>query len=365
MLIIRAARSTFHPPVEAIMRHARTLLPALVLLLLAAPPAVRAQASDDPVVDQWTVPWEDTRPRDPYVAPDGRVWFVGQTGHYAGILDPGSGAFSKVDLPEGAGPHNLVVDANGAVWYAGNRVGHIGRIDPTTHEIETFPMPDEAARDPHTLVLDSSGDLWFTVQGGNFIGKLWRESGEVRLVEAPQAEGRGGRMGSSRPYGIVLDEQDRPWVALFNTNAIGTVDPETFELETYELPEGARPRRIGLTSDGLVWYVDYARGYLGRLDPSGGAVREWPLPSGSESRPYGMAVDADDRIWLVETGVQPNRFVGFDTETERFVSDVPLEGDGRNTVRHMYFHEPTNTVWFGSDVGTIGRAVLPPKKKVS
>ncbi len=344
------------------MRRATALLIA-ALGFATVPGAGTAQEDHDPKLTEWQVPWDDTRPRDPYVAPDGEVWFVGQTGHYAGVLDPGSGHIRRVDLPEGAGPHNIVVDAEGVPWYTGNRVGNIGRIDPRTHEVEVFPMPDERARDPHTLVFDAAGDLWFTVQGGNFIGKLWKETGEIRLVEAPRVPGRNGQPGSSRPYGIAMDSEDRPWVVLFNTNKIATVDPETFGLRTFDLPDpAARPRRIGITSDDIVWYVDYARGYLGRLDPATGAVREWAMPSGARARPYGMAVDGDDRIWFVETGVRPNRLVGFDPATEDFFSSVPVES-GAGTVRHMMFDEKTNTVWFGTDVGTVGRAVLPPRRR--
>ena len=135
---------------------------------------------NDPALEEWEVPWVESRPRDPYVAPDGRVWFVGQRSHYAAVLDPATGEFKKYDLPEGAGPHTVVVGTDGMVWYTGNRVGNIGRIDPATGEIEIFPMPDERARDPHTFAFDAAGDLWFTVQGGNFVGKFWRETGDVR-----------------------------------------------------------------------------------------------------------------------------------------------------------------------------------------
>ena len=346
----------------------RPTVPNLLVAFVAAVPALPlvAQTETDPALTEWDVPWEGTRPRDPYVAPDGRVWFVGQTGDYAGVLDPESGDFRKYDLGEGVGPHNLVVADDGMVWYTGNRQHHLGRLDPASGEIERFEVPHEAARDPHTLVFDSKGDMWFTVQGGNLIGKFWKETGEMRIVEAPQAPGRGGQMTSSRPYGIVIDSRDRPWIALFNSNKIATVDPETFELKTFELPdEGARPRRIGLTSDDTVWYVDYARGFLGRLDPESGAVKEYAMPGGPGSRPYGMAVDADDRVWFVETGAQPNRFVGFDPATEDFFSVSDIESGG-GTVRHMFFDADTNTIWFGADVNTIGRAVLPPaRKKVS
>jgi virginiamycin B lyase len=38
------------------------------------------------------------------------------------------------------------------------------------------------------------------------------------------------------------------------------------------------------------------------------------------SLPYAMTVDDADRLWFVETGVQPNRLVGFDPKTEHFIS---------------------------------------------
>ena len=83
-------------------------------------------------------------------------------------------------------------------------------------------------------------------------------------------------------------------------------------------------------------------------------MKEWALPGGKASLPYAMATDSQDRIWVAETS-NPNRLVGFDPKTERFfgVTAVP---SGGGTVRHMIFHEPTGSIWFGTDAGTIGRA---------
>jgi len=343
----------------------RTFVAVLLVEAALIPSLAWAQApasGDDPTLEEWEVPWADSRPRDPYVAPDGKVWFVGQTGDYAAYLDPETGTFERFALEDGTGPHNLIVDSDGMVWYAGNRVSHIGKLDPETGEITKFMMPDEAARDPHTLVFDEQGDLWFSVQGGNFVGHFAKAAGETQLVQAPQVEG--GRSRSSRPYGIKMDSRDRPWIALFNTNQIGMVDPATMEMRTYDLPEGARPRRLEVASDDIVWYVDYARGYLGRLDPETSKVTEYVAPSGEQSRPYGMAQDADGRIWFVETGVQPNLFVGFDPETEQFFSESPVDSGG-GSIRHMYFHEPTSSIWFGTDANTVGRALVPRKRPVS
>lgn len=327
-------------------RRAARVAPLAAAALLAG-----AGALSTVELREWTVPYAESRPRDPYVAPDGRVWFVGQRADYAAVLDPGTGAFRRYELPAGTGPHNLIVDTDGMVWYAGNRNAHIGRLDPATGQITRFPMPDTAARDPHTLVFDRAGDLWFTVQNGNFVGKLTKATGQVRLwrMTTPNA----------RPYGIVVDARNRPWFNLFGTNKLGTIDPETGTLREIDMPRtGARGRRIGLTSDGRVWYVDYAGGQLGRYDPATGAFREWPIPSGPVSMPYGMAVDDRDRIWFVETGVRPNRFVGFDPATEQFFSTTEIASGG-GAVRHMFFHAPAREIWFGTDANTVGRAKLP------
>ena len=325
----------------------------LALPLLTGTFQVDALAQQAVEIREWNVPWADSRPRDPYVDARGRVWFVGQTADYVAMLDPETGQFTRYDLEKGAGPHNLIVDKSGIVWYAGNTAAHIGRLDPTTKAIRKIAMPDAGARDPHTLIFDPKGDIWFTVQGGGYVGKLTVANGSVQLVKIPGS--------GTRPYGIIVDPQGRPWFNEFGTNKIGTVDPATMTLREYDLANaGARGRRIERTSDGALWYVDYARGFLGRLDPASGRVEEWAAPSGERSRPYAMIADERDRIWYVESGVVPNQLVGFDTKTRKVVSTTPIPSNGatRNTVRHMVYHAPTKSIWFGTDAGTLGRARL-------
>ncbi|HXF95130.1 MAG TPA: hypothetical protein VNI61_03400 [Gemmatimonadales bacterium] len=325
--------------------------PPLLLLLLGTAGAGLLADANPVDIKEWPVPWERTRPRDPYLAPDGKVWFVGQTGDYVAYLVPESGEFKRYELDRGTGPHNLIVDRQGTVWYAGNRAAHIGRLDPNDGTITKFPMPDTAVRDPHTLVFDGNGDIWFTAQGGNAVGKLTIASGTVRLVKVPTPR--------ARPYGIAVDSKNRPWIVLLGTNKLATVDPATLALREIELPRsGARPRRIAITPDDRIWYVDYAEGYVGRYDPTSGKVDEWRAPSGAESRPYAMASDDRGRIWFVETGPQPNKLVGFDPATAQFFSETAVPSGG-GTVRHMVFHRPTRAIWFGTDANTIGRAVIP------
>lgn len=321
--------------------------PSFLLAGLASAALALAAAE----IREWTVPWPNTRPRDPYVDAQGRVWFAGQRGDYVAVLDPRTGQFRRYDLPTGAAPHNVVVDADGIVWYTGNTQAYIGRLDPATGQVTRYPLPDSTLRDPHTLAFDPQGDLWFTVQAGNAVGKLDRRTGQIRILRIP--------IPNARPYGIVVDRQGRPWFNLFGTHLIGTIDPQTWQLRTYPLGDTlVRNRRIGLSSDGAVWFVDYARGRLGRLDPATGQVRLWTTPGGERSRPYAMAVDDRDRVWFVETGSRPNRLVGFDPRTEQFV-DITEVPSGGLVVRHMIYHAPTRSLWFGTDANTIGQARLP------
>ena len=312
-----------------------------------------AGAVDRPVqITEWTVPWEKTRPRDPYVAPDGRVFFVGQSGNYIAVLDPTNGQFKRFEIDPGTHPHNLIVDRQGMVWYAGNRNGMIGKLDPATGAITRYPMPDSAVRDPHTLIFDETGNsIWFTAQGANYVGRLDTRSGKIDAVKLATSR--------ARPYGIVVDRSGRPWFNTFGVAKIASIDPRTLEVREYDLPnDRARGRRIGLTSDGKVWYVDYSRGFLGRLDPSTGKIDEWQNPSGANAMPYAMAVDDRDRVWYVETGVQPNRLIGFDAKKGEVVSVTPIAQSGGLTVRHMVYHAPTKSIWFGTDAGTIARAKI-------
>ena len=316
------------------------LLPALLAFTAAAPLAVQ----------EWKVPWESTRPRDPYVAPNGLVWFVGQEGNYVANLDPKSGKFDRYQIEEGTHPHNLVVAPDGMVWYTGNRNARLVKLDPKTRKLTDYPMPAGQAEDPHTMVLDQSGNAWFTAQNSAVIGRRDAKSGEIKLWE----------MGSgTRPYGIELDAKQQPWAVLFGTNAIETIDPATMKERRFDLPEGARPRRIAVTPSGI-WYGDYAKGVLGRLDPANGKVEEFPLPAGKGSLPYAMAWDDKGKIWVAETGVRPNRLVAFDPKARQFTDSVDTEGgDEGNTVRHMVFHKPTREIWYGTDRNTVGRLKVP------
>ena len=322
------------------------ILFSITLILVASFKQVSANDFSGLVeLKEWKVSWEG-RPRDPFVAPSGKVWFCGQAGNYIARLDPSTGKFTKFEVPEASHPHNLIVDAKGFVWYAGNQNAHIGKLDPATGKIIRYDMPD-GINDPHTLVFDHNQNVWFTAQHSNAVGHLNTRTGKVRYVKA--------KTNRSRPYGIKMDSKDRPWIVMVGTNKLATVDPESFKLTEISLPrEDARPRRLEITADDSVWYVDYAGSFLGQYRADTKQFNEWKMPSGNRSFPYGTALDVEQRIWIAETGLYPNKLVAFDTKKKIFLGATEVKSGG--SVRHMYFDANSNSFWFGVDTGFISRA---------
>ena len=318
-----------------------------ILLLITVWPALDA-VGDTVDIREWLVPWKDSEPGHAYVGARGRVWFVGQSDSYIANFSPETGEFNRYDLRKGAVPTALVVDTNGVIWFANNKHRYIGSLNPATGRINEFAMSDKKAKDPRSIVLDPSGDIWFTVESSNFIGFLKTADGEVNLIPVPTKK--------VRPHGIALDSNGNPWAAASGRNmllSVNRVDMSVTEIETPN--EDSRFRQIAITSDDRVWYADYELGNLGRYDPQDGSFAEWPLPGGTDSKPHGMAVDKDDRIWIVETGRMPNGLVGFDTGTETFLTETDIPS-GAGSVSHMYYYEAAGEIWFGTGTNYIGRA---------
>ncbi len=320
----------------------RVVMLVCAALLMAWQPPVAAQQQKGVDLKEWAVEFGG-RTRDPAVAPDGKVWFVGQAGNYIAWFDPKSEQFKRFEIEDGTNPHSINVDPQGIVWYTGNRNGRIGRLDPNGGGLRTI-MTGEA-KDPHTHVFDGKGNIWFTSQGSNRIGRLNMKTEKVDLITPNEQP--------SNPYGIVIDKDGYPWAALFRTNTLVRIDPNTLAVTPFkQANEASRSRRIETTPDGMMWYVDEPRGFLGRINPKTGETKEWQAPGGPGSLPYALTKDDQGRLWFSETGPL-KQLVGFDPKTEKFFSVNTVSGN----IRHMQFHAPTKAMWFGTDANKIGRII--------
>ncbi|MEX2352840.1 MAG: cytochrome C, partial [Gammaproteobacteria bacterium] len=289
-------------------------------------------------IREWIMPTLGQRTRDPIEGPDGAIWWTGMWSSMVGRFDPGTGEMEEYHLPPTARPHSIVPGPDGNIWYTGNSNATIGRLEPDTGVITEFPTEGD---DPHTLIFHPNGKLYFTSQRAAMIGRLDIESGDLIEIET-----------RARPYGIQVGPDGRLYIAYNGTNAIGAMDPDTMEIQYYDLPhEDSHVRRLGIDSKGIVWYVNSGRGKIGRLDPVSGDIREWDSPSGPDSHPYALVV-VNDIVWYNESAVRPDTLVRFDPETEVFQSWEIPSGVGIN--RRMWVTSDNNILIHQSSTNRIG-----------
>ena len=321
------------------------LLPLLICTLLVT--ATESHA-DGVEIREWLVPWKNSNPSDPYLDSSGRVWFVAENGNFIGNLKPSDGTFNRYDVRPDSDPHNLIIDGDGNIWFAASRGRYIGKMSPSTGQTREFTMPDRKAKDPHTLTFDHQGNIWFTVLQSNFIGKLTTGNGEIQLIRIA-----GKKM---MPGGIIVDQLNMPWAAATGSNHLLRIFPETMSIEEIELPDkNSRPVRLVSAVNGDIWYTDNSLGRLGRYRPQSHEFADWPVPGGEDSEPFAMAIDQYDRIWMVAVGTEPNRLIGFDTESGSFINETNIPSGGGN-IRNLYYHEASGEIWFGTDGNYVGRA---------
>src|SRR5216683_1268181 len=286
-----------------------------------------AASSAKVIIKEWDVPTPNSHPHDPALTADGALWYTGQGSNTLGRLDPITGKVREFHLKTpNSGPHGLVSDRAGNIWFTANSKGYIGKLDPRTGQVTEYPLPDTGGDDPHTPVFDQEGTLWFTVQGGNEVGKLDPRTGMMMLKKVPTPH--------ALPYGIAVNSKGVPYFCEFGTNKLASINPDTMEITEFLLARGARPRRLAITPDDAVYYSDYARGYLGRFDPATSKIDEWRSPGSTDSEPYAITATPDGMVWYVETGLRPNRLVGFDPKTRAFAVPTPISSGG-GVVRNM------------------------------
>jgi virginiamycin B lyase len=250
-----------------------------------------------------------SRPHDVAPAPDGKVWYTGQAVGELGLLDPASGAISRVALGAGSAPHGVIVGPDGAAWVTDGGLNAIVRVDGQTKEVKRFPLPSGTRNiNMNTAAFGRDGVLWFTGQSG-FYGRVDTRSEKVEVFNAPRGAG---------PYGITVTPRGEVYYASLAGSHVARIDPSSGEATPIDPPTARQgARRVWSDSTGKIWVSEWNAGQVAVYDPAGGTWKEWKLP-GTRPQAYAVYVDEKDRVWLSDFGA--NALVMFDPRTEAFRS---------------------------------------------
>jgi streptogramin lyase len=278
---------------------------------------------------------------DPYIAPDGSVWYSDTGVGSVWLLDPETRDPQKrikqefqVKNPLGRPfVRGITVNSKGVVYCADRRGGYLGEVDPTVGEVKIYErLPGSAILQ---VVVDSQDNVWFNLYHGNKIGRFDAKTAKVSLWEIP--------MDLAEPYGLVVDQMGRVWSAGIGRDVIIKFDPatETFnEYPTSTHPSG--PRRLGVDANGKIWWAEYFGGHLGMLDPETGKMVGYPFPlrfsAGYDAWPIG------DDVWITE-GIHQT-MVQFNQKTKKFTYyPLPLKQRGLGVPKIEV--DKASTIWFG------------------
>ncbi len=253
----------------------------------------------------------DRYTQEPHFDSKGNVWIAQPRSPGSVIrLDPRSGEYRDFTPPDREwAPHSIAVDKDDTVWYTG-KGARLAHLDPETGKLDLYPV---LRRGEHgiAVVLDSKGDAWFTALQGNQIGHWSRKTDQTRLLANPTPRGR--------PYGMLVDRNDKIWYAQFHSCKVTRFDPVTQRFT--EFPALSQPcmmRRFGLDSKDRIWYGLWSnskgrRGRIGRLDTRTGKIVEFTVPL-DFSNPYDVWPDGEDRVWISSD----KHLIRFDPDTGKF-----------------------------------------------
>ena len=300
-------------------------LVAFLLAIAALPATAQMKVQEYPLPPRITAHdvWADP-------APDGPVWFSGQSSGNAGRLDPKTGKVDLIPLGPGSSPHGVILDRDGSAWFTDGGQNAIVRVDAKTLEVRKWPLPkDTGYTNLNTAIFDKAGIHWFTGQSGIY-GRLDPGSGDLKVIKAPKGRG---------PYGIHATPEGTVYFVSLAGSYLAQIDAASHQAKVIEPPtkdQGAR--RVWSDSKGVLWVSEWNSGQLSRYEPKSGAWKAWKAP-GSSPRVYAVYVDEEDRPWISEWDRQ--LMMRFDPATEKF--DSFSSSSGTANVRQI--HGRRGEVW--------------------
>ena len=276
---------------------------------------------------------------DPFVSPDGEVWFTDRGGNSIIGLDAREIDFAKrfkvhpIQSSTWVYAHGIAANQAGHVYWSELGTGYLGELDPQSGEMSRYKIPTPGG--PHSVAIDPTGDVWYSILFGSKLGKLDAKTHQFRQWDTPTPH--------SGLYGIIVDKKGNVWSAGLAKHMVIKFDPVSEKFTEYRTPsQPSGPRRLAMDSKGKIWFSEYMANSLGYLDPDTGQMIEYKFPLRYTS-PYPVWSDAEDNIWAGDNVY--NALIKFDQKTKRFTY-YPLPQ--RNANPPHLAADKEGTLWFGS-----------------
>ncbi len=194
-------------------------------------------------------------------------------------------------VPAGAHPHDVAPDPKGGVvWYTAQHQGALGMLDPVTGKTKHIALG--AGSSPHGVIVGPDGAPWITDSGLNAIIRVDPVSFAIKSYPLPQDSGYANLNTAA------FDGKGILWFT-GQSGMYGSLDPQSGKLRVYEAPRGRGPYGITATPLGDIYYASLAGNHIAKIDTGSGqaTVLTPPTPRQGARRVWS---DSQNRIWVSE-----------------------------------------------------------------
>ncbi|MGO4875341.1 hypothetical protein ACEN2P_01965 [Pedobacter psychrotolerans] len=196
--------------------------------------------------------------------------------------------------------HELVISEE-FIFVSGQNMHRIAKFNHQGELLQYYMMPEGSG--PHGLLIDKKGKLWVSLEFTGFVVQL-DENGQIVQEVDVKLHASGATPINTAPHGIGLDADGSTiWFTGKRTSTIGKIDVNKqvthFQLDTL----AALPIFLSAGPDGRIWGTELFGNSILNISAAG-LVREFKIPT-SNSRPIAIIPDPlAPYMWFTEEAGQ-------------------------------------------------------------
>jgi len=285
--------------------------------------------STQAIITTYDLP-EGAAPHDTLMDKAGNVWFSDFQHHVISKLDPKTGKVKQYPVPLSkpgfpTGSLMITMDKDGNIWEAMMGQAQIAMLNVKTEKVSIYLAPDWDKGDTRFTMIDAlhsnvDGKLWTKTNGGpdpKHANKLYQFDLTTHTFhEAMAAPGKRDLAG----YGLVTDQQNNVYSLDNNPEQrqIWRTDAKTGETTYFDLLAGVGgARRVNIHSQNRLWFSQFHANRFAQYDSNTRKMRAWEVPV-----PFAGAYDVqfDDKKYAWGADMSTDLVQRLNTETGEWSS---------------------------------------------
>ena len=254
--------------------------------------------STQAIITTYDLP-DGAAPHDTLLDKAGNVWFSDFQHQFISKLDPKTGKVTRYPVPVSkpgfpTGGLMITMDKDGNIWEGMMGQAQIAMLDPKTEKVSIYLAPDWDKGDTRFTMIDAlhsnvDGKLWTKTNGGpdpDHANKLYQfDLATKKFNEVLPPAGKR----DIAAYGLVTDLDNNVYGLDNNPNQrqIWRTNAKTGETTYIDLLPGVGGARRGhIDSQNRLWFSQFHANRYAMYDPKSGKVTVWDVPV-----PYAGAYD--------------------------------------------------------------------------